>query len=230
MLKNNFKIKNIPAILWGEKSDRIYIYVHGKMSSKESAEAFAKIACQRGYQVLSFDLPEHGERTDMDYKCNIWNGIADLQTIGSYAQENWHEIALFGCSLGAFFSLHAYQDFPIRKCLFLSPILNMEHLIQKMFQWFSVTEEQLQEKGEIPTPVDTLSWAYCCYVKEHPIEKWTPPTCILYGSEDQLQSRADMEEFAQKYNCRLRVSVGSDHPFLSPKEGEIVSEWLSEKI
>lgn len=44
MTVNKIKINDIPAIVWGEKSDKVYLFVHGKMSSKESAEAFAEIA------------------------------------------------------------------------------------------------------------------------------------------------------------------------------------------
>ena len=51
------------------------------MSKKESAEEFSRIANSKGYQVISFDLPEHGERIDLDYKCNVWNGIKDLEEI-----------------------------------------------------------------------------------------------------------------------------------------------------
>ena len=39
-----FIVEDIPAVLWGEPSDKIYIYVHGKQGYKEYAEAFAKIA------------------------------------------------------------------------------------------------------------------------------------------------------------------------------------------
>lgn len=53
ILKKKIKIGNIPAILWGESSDKIYIFVHGKMSNKESAQGFAEIAVKRGYQVSS---------------------------------------------------------------------------------------------------------------------------------------------------------------------------------
>lgn len=62
MIKEKLKIKDIPAIIWGKKSDKIYIYVHGKNGSKEEAEMFAEKAVDKGFQVLSFDLPEHGER------------------------------------------------------------------------------------------------------------------------------------------------------------------------
>lgn len=67
MLKDNFKISNIPAVLWGAKSEKIFIAVHGNMSNKEDAviQILAEEANQKGYQVLSFDLPEHGERKKM---------------------------------------------------------------------------------------------------------------------------------------------------------------------
>ncbi|MBN3376592.1 alpha/beta hydrolase, partial [Clostridium botulinum] len=35
MIRENLKIKNIPAILWGNKSDKLFIAVHGNMSNKE---------------------------------------------------------------------------------------------------------------------------------------------------------------------------------------------------
>lgn len=34
IIKQNFKIKNIPAILWGNKSDKLFVVVHGNMSNK----------------------------------------------------------------------------------------------------------------------------------------------------------------------------------------------------
>ena len=79
-----FYIGKIPVIIWGAKSDKVYIYIHGKMSDKGSAESFARIAESKGYQTISFDLPKHGERIDEKYRCNIWNGVSDLHKICSY--------------------------------------------------------------------------------------------------------------------------------------------------
>lgn len=164
MKTTKFYIGKIPVIIWGAKSGKAYIYVHGKMSDKESAESFAHIAENKGYQTISFDLPEHGERKDENYRCDIWNGIFDLHQISFYTFVNWKSISLFACSLGAYFSLHAYKDITFEKCFFLSPIVNMEYLIQNMFLWFHVTEEMLYTKREISTPIDTLSWDYYQYV------------------------------------------------------------------
>ena len=62
MKTERITLKGIPALLIGEPSHKVYLYVHGKMGSKEEALAFAEQACPAGYQVLAIDLPEHGER------------------------------------------------------------------------------------------------------------------------------------------------------------------------
>lgn len=73
------------------------------MSDKESAETFARIAENKGYQTISFDLPEHRGRKDENYRCDIWNGISDLHQISAYTFANWKSVSLFACSLGAYF-------------------------------------------------------------------------------------------------------------------------------
>lgn len=230
MVKEKIYLNNIPVIVWGDKSDKAYIYVHGKLASKESAEDFAKIVNEKGYQTISFDLPEHGERTDHEYKCDIFNGILDLTQIKDYVFDNWKKVSLFACSLGAFFSLHAYKDKVFENCLFQSPIADMEYLINQMFLWFGVTEEQLKEKGEISTPVDILSWNYYQYVREHPIIYWNTPTSVLYAAKDDLQSREVIDDFCNRFNCKLTVSENSQHPFLDSNDILIVESWFNENI
>ena len=109
MERNLILIDSIPTIVWGKKSEKIYIYVHGKNGNKEEALFFANIAERKGYQTISFDLPSHGERKNKDIECNIWNGIHDLECIWKYVQCNWDKIYLYACSIGAYFSLHAYN-------------------------------------------------------------------------------------------------------------------------
>jgi pimeloyl-ACP methyl ester carboxylesterase len=105
MQKTRIEINRIPALVWGEKSDKVYLCVHGKMSSKESAEGIAKIAAQRAYQTVSFDLPGHGERIHEDKRCDIWNGIHDLTAIGDYVFANWKEVSL--CTLAVWARISA---------------------------------------------------------------------------------------------------------------------------
>ena len=92
MEKEQLRIDNIPAILWGAKAESVYIYVHGKNASKEEAFGFAEKAVTKGFQALSFDLPEHGERVNENYPCMVWSGVRDLGIIGAYIQQRWDSI------------------------------------------------------------------------------------------------------------------------------------------
>lgn len=230
MKTTKFYIGKIPVIIWGAKSDKVYIYVHGKMSDKESAETFAQIAENKGYQTISFDLPEHGERKSKNYRCDIWNGISDLHQISFYTFANWKSVSLFACSLGAYFSLQAYKDITFEKCFFLSPIVNMEYLIKNMFQWFHVTEEMLYTKREIPTPIDTLSWDYFQYVKKNPVTRWNSPTYILYGGKDNLQSLQVIENFTKSNSVLLTISEQSEHSSMGKGDDRIIKSWICDNL
>ncbi len=231
MTTQKLSIAGIPALLWGKPSDRVFINVHGKLSCKEYAEPFARAAEQKGFQTLSFDLPEHGERSgDHSYRCDIWNGMHDLNLIADHVFPKWKGVGLFACSIGAFFSLNAYAGRPFSQCLFQSPVVDMACLIRQMFEWNGVTEEQLREKGEIPTPLDPLRWDYYQYVLQHPVVQWDVPTRILYGGKDNLQPDEVIRDFAGRFGCRLTVSENSEHAFMAPGDAQIVEHWFREAI
>lgn len=229
MKTQKFMLGDIPAILWGEDSNKVYVHVHGKMSRKEYAESFAAIAETKGCQTLSFDLPEHGERTDSK-RCDVWDGISDLRTISDYAFANWEQVSLYACSIGAYFSLNAYNAMPFEKALFHSPIVDMERLVKNMMLWSGVTEAELESKKEIPSSVDTLRWDYYQYIISHPITQWNIPTAILYGGKDNLQPEESVRAFAEKFGCSLTVSENSEHPFMAQSDALIVENWLCRNI
>ena len=88
------KINGIPSMLWGEKGNKVFIAVHGNMSNKEDEviKILAQKVISKGYQLLSFDLPEHGERKgDKTYLCKVQNCVRDLSDIMAYAKEKYDE-------------------------------------------------------------------------------------------------------------------------------------------
>ncbi|MBP3645885.1 MAG: alpha/beta hydrolase [Clostridia bacterium] len=224
------KIEGIPALIWGESSEKVCLCVHGKMSSKEAAEGIAQILALRGCQTISFDLPQHGERKAEDRRCDIWNGMHDLKIICEYVFGRWKEVSLYACSLGAYFSLNVCQNYPFRKCLFQSPIVDMEYLIRQMFLWFDISEERLEQEQEIDTPVDMMTWAYFQYVLSHPVSQWRIPTSILYAGRDNLQSSAVIHDFASRFGCEVTISENSEHPFMQETDFSIVNQWLHDHL
>ncbi len=229
MIRESFSLSGIPAIAWGGPSDRVYIHVHGKLSRKEYAEAFAAVAEAAGWQTLSFDLPQHGGRADAA-RLDVWNGVRELNEVAAYAFARWRRVRLFACSIGAYFALNAYADRPFERALFQSPIADMEYLVRQMMRWFHVSEEQLKAAGEIDTPIDPLRWDYYRYILEHPVTRWPIPTAILYGARDELQTPEVMRAFAARFGCELTVSPDSGHPFMEPGDARIVENWLKAHI
>ena len=112
MLKKNIVIEGIPALLWGEEKSEIFIAVHGNQSSKEDIPIciLAEEVVPLGYQVLSFDLPEHGDRKEEATLCKAENCVSDLKKIFAFASAKTNTISLWANSIGAYFSLLAYKD------------------------------------------------------------------------------------------------------------------------
>lgn len=232
MNKTKLLINTIPAILYNDISDEVCLFVHGKGGSKDGSLAclIAEVLKYKKIQLLSFDLPEHGERRDLDKCCDVFDGVKDLETVLNYAFENYKVVNVIGCSIGAYFTLHAIKYRNVNKCLFLSPIIDMEYLISQMFQWFNVDERMLEEKKEILTPIDPLRWDYYQFVKQHPIVEWNVPTYILYGKKDNLQSYEKIRLFCDKFHAHLTISENSEHPFMEEDDKSIIKDWLNRHI
>lgn len=225
MKTERFTLKNIPLLLIGEPSRKVYLYVHGKNGSKEEALDFAELACPAGYQVLALDLPEHGERKNAPERLLPWVVLPELQLIYQYAKVHWRSVSLRATSIGAWFSMLALQAKPLRSALLLSPVVDMEDLITNMMQWANVSEAQLKEEGEVSTDFDeTLSWQYLCWVREHPY-RWKVPTQVLYGAMDNLTSRAVLEQFKQRTGAHLTIMEEGEHWFHTELQLAVLQEW-----
>ncbi len=233
MIQNHTLIDNIPAILWGENSSKVFIAVHGDKSSKSDTPIviLAEEATSLGYQVLSFDLPEHGDRKNDATLCKVQNCVAELNKIMEFSKSRFETIGLIANSIGAYFSLLAFKDETLQQCLFLSPLVDMNRMIDNMMKWFDITEERLQTKQEIATPIgQTLYWDYYQYVKQNPITKWEHPTSILYGEKDTVCEFETVASFAKQFVCNLETSPFSEHYFHTDQDLKVYRNWLRKHI
>lgn len=224
-MKKELTIAGIPAVLYGERSRWVYLYVHGKNGCKEEAERFAHTVCAAGYQVLAVDLPEHGARKNSPERLLPWVAVPELQAVYARMQRVWKHIALYGVSLGAWLAMQALQEQKLERALLVSPVVEMESLITGMMQAADVTEAQLQAAEEIPTAFgETLSWPYLCWVREHPLQ-WKVLTQVLYGSADDLTSRTTIERFRQQSGAHLTIMEGGEHWFHTPVQMAVLQTW-----
>ena len=119
----------IPGVVYGEPSEWVYLYVHGKMGCKEEALPFAEQADAMGYQVMAIDLPEHGERKNGKEKLLPWIAVPEIQAAYTYAARRWKHVCLYAVSIGAWLSIEALQQADLERVLLVSPVVKMEELI-----------------------------------------------------------------------------------------------------
>lgn len=159
MQKSAIEIRGVPAAVWGSRSEKVYIYAHGQGGSKDDAELLASVVGEQGLQVISFDLPEHGQRRHGPASCDPRRAILEFSEILSYAKKRWDEVALFAVSLGAWLSLLSFHDEKLSDCFFVSPILDMKYVISNIMCQADVSEERLKQERMILTPVwQPLFW------------------------------------------------------------------------
>ena len=54
-------IGSVDAIILGERSNKVFLFVHGQGGNKEEAIPFADVAVPKGYQVIGIDLPSDSQ-------------------------------------------------------------------------------------------------------------------------------------------------------------------------
>lgn len=222
-----FPIGSIPAALWNKPSDRIIVAVHGARSSKTDVPFRLLAEAYPEFQILSFDLPEHGDRKSEATPCKPPVCVQEVSAILDYAENRWREVSLFAVSMGAYFSLLACRGRNIRHAWFLSPVVDMERMTRDMMDWFHISETRLEQEGTIPTPMgQTLCWDDFFYIRQNPVGRWPFPTDILRGAGDALCAPETVSRFAERFHCRLLTAEGAEHWFHTPEDLKALSQWF----
>lgn len=229
MKTEQLRIGDAPALLYGEASDRVYLCVHGQYGCKEEALGFAQLACPMGWQVVSIDLPGHGERKGQD-TFYPWIAVPELETVMYFLKERWPVIGLYAGSIGAWFSLLAFARERFHNSLFVAPLLDMQGLIHGMMQKAGVDEARLEREGRILTDGDTLSWRYLTYAKEHAELQWLSPLSMLCPEKDALTPLAVSKAFAGRLGAHMTVLEGAEHWIHEPKDVEKMMAWIRETL
>ena len=215
-----------PYLCYGQTSDQVCLFLHGQSGHKEEGERFAQIANPKGWQVVAIDLPQHGQRQGGAEPFLPWVVVPELEQVWQELQGRWKRIALRANSIGAWLAMLALAGKPVDTCLFVSPVVDMENLIQTMMTWAGVTEERLEREREIPTDFgQTLSWDYLKYVRQHPIHALRAHTNILYGDQDNLVPQPVVECFARAEGAHLTVYPGGEHWFHTPEQMKVMGTW-----
>ena len=188
-------IGRVDAIILGERSRKVFLFVHGQGGNKEEAIPFAEIVVPKGYQVIGIDLPVIDQP---------WEVLALLNEVKEYLYKYYDSVSIRANSIGVWFSLLSFQDRVIDQALFISPILNMRVFIEGM-----------QEKDE----------AYYDWVIKHPIEQWTADTFVLRPKIDIVVNDKVYDSFLCKFECLVQEVENGEHWFHTPKQLLAMQQW-----
>lgn len=194
--------------------EKAILYIHGKGGSAAEAEQYRTVCA--GFDVIGVDYDGYFP----------WTVQNQIRAAYDEARERYAHISVLANSIGAYFAMHALRGCEIDKALFISPVTDMEQLILDMMGWAGVTEQELREKGEIPTAFgETLLWEYLSYVRGNPID-WQVGTEILYAQGDGLISREMVDAFVRTHNASLTVMENGEHWFHTREQMEFLYGWL----
>ena len=196
----------------------VILYVHGKGGSSDEAKLYKDL-------FPNFDV------VGLDYKTfTPWQTGIEIKEAVNSLKIKYETVILVANSIGAFFSMCADIEEDISHAYFISPIVNMEKLIEDMMNFANVTEEELRQKGVIQTDFnEELSWKYLCYVRNNPV-KWKVLTDILYGSNDNLTSIDTMRAFVNEHNASLTIMESGEHWFHTDEQIQFLKDWIREKL
>lgn len=237
MKTETLRIAGIPAVLYGETSDNIVLYLHGKYGRKEEALTLAPVLQETGWQVLAVDLPEHGQRAGDENdlsasgarkECLPWVAIAEWQEVMRWIKARYTKIAFCAVSMSAWFLMRTFRFEGFDRCLFISPIVDMRLVIEDRMREAGVTASDLGWKQFLPDAHgEMLIWDYYAYAAYQPINRWDTPTEILYARGDALQPEETMTSFAARFGCGLTMIDGEHY---IPLDTPVLQEWVREKM
>lgn len=184
-----------PALIIGEKSDKVFLFVHGLHGRKEEALAFAEVAVPKGYQVFGIDLPV--ERKP-------WEVLPRLNEVRDFLYGNGKNVSVRANSIGAWFALLAFQNMKVEQALFVSPILDMKKFIELMPQ----REDDYYE-----------------WVVNHPITRWDASTYILRPAVDPVVSEEVGRVFINQHQCQVTLMPNGEHWFHTPEQLAFMKTW-----
>ena len=230
-------IAGIPAVLYGEDSDKIVLYLHGKYGRKEEALALAPLLQELGWQILAVDLPEHGERagdaTDTiaggaPKKCFPWVVIPEWQAVVRWLRERYEHITFCAVSISAWFLMRTFRFDAFERCLFISPVVDMRLLIEDKMKKAGITAGELGWKQSLPdADGEMIVWDFYAYAAYQPISCWETPTEILYTRRKPLQSEEIMRKFADRFGCGLTV-IDGEYPI--PLDAPVLQDWVRKNL
>ena len=222
-------LDGIPALRWGKPGGRAVVGVHGQFSNKLDPvmAQCGEVIASRGDQLITFDLPTHGDRRD-DKVFNAMVTSPEVRAFAQLARSQSTEVGLLASSIGAYFSLCDTPTGTFERAWLVSPLIDLEYYIRDVMAEYSVTDEQLEAETVIDTPRAVLEWPYLRFVEEHPA-RLDIPSWTIRGDQDEVVPLDALSRFVSAPGVELVQIEGGQHFLGQPPHLETVVAWFKER-
>ena len=193
------------------------LYVHGKGGSPSESEHYKALFPE--YDVFGLDYHTFGpEPTGKEVRA----AIEELTP-------KYDEIILITNSIGAVFSMYGRINEMVNEAFFISPVVDLNQIFQRLLTKEGLTEQDLRERGSFTTHTGIdLHWKDLCYGRANPFT-WDVPTHILYGEFDKLVPIDSIWEFAKTHNVTVTMMPGGAHWFHTEEQMAFLDEWIKKE-
>ena len=222
-------LDGVPALRWGKPGGRAVVGVHGQFSNKRDPvmAQCGDVIASRGDQLITFDLPAHGDRQD-DKAFTPMDASPEVRAFARLARSQSIEVSLLANSIGAYFSLCDTPAGTFKHAWLVSPLLDLEYYIRDMMAEYSVTDEQLEAQTVIHTRRGVLDWPYLRFVEEHPA-KLDTPSWMIRGDQDEVVPLDTLSRFVGAPGVELVQVEGGQHFLGRPPHLDTVVAWFEER-
>lgn len=216
-------IGGIPAKLYrADSAMGTVLAVHGFAGSKESAaiEGLAKLVCGKGLNVITYDLPAHGERSEPTAQLNAEHCIGEIFAVEQYIRKNFGgDMYAFATSFGAMCLLFRLEqaDDSFRRIVLRVPAVNMSTSLVKIAAMTdrAFSMEKAREQGFVIRMSKEYRIPYSFYerlLRCHCLResgKWNDSRIMtVYAELDELVDVADTKEFLRLNPRIVSLCIG----------------------
>lgn len=226
-------INGVPAKLFRtENAHSTVLAVHGFGGSKESSaiSGLAERVCPKGVNVLTFDLPAHGERSGGAEQLDPMRCIEEIVAAEKYIRSELTDVIYaFATSFGGMCLLHRIERLPhsFRRIVLRVPAVNMAYSLFAISKSCdpSLTAEKAKEQGfritlgrEYLVPYNFYEGLCQMHCLRHS-EAWDSSDIFVVRAEkDELVQPSDTLKFLECNPSVHSVCInGSGHRMSEPQ-------------
>lgn len=193
------------------------IYIHGLHGSALEAEFYA--FCGKHMDVIGLAYQDGDPWVVKDHIIEEFDKIAS----------QYKGVIVVANSIGAFYAYRYLSQFKIEEAFFISPLVNMKKIIEKMMRKNHISLERLKQE-QIIMLEDGQKLSYDFYMSLDEEDQWRVKTHILSGENDKLVDKDSLIHFLAAHQSTLTVMKNAGHYFHTPSQLRCIKKWIHEYL